>query len=145
MLRHPLRRDDGFTLVELLVVVLIIGVLAAIGLAVMLNQREKAQDSVAKSAASTAGKAMLVYGSEHGDFSGAAPADLLRIERSLTNATGLDVDSTASTFTVTVESVADPGASFSVERRATGELVRTCALPGTGACQADADALGNRW
>jgi len=145
MLWPRLRRADGFTLVELLVVVLIIGVLAAIGLAVMLNQREKAQDSVAKSAASTAGKAMLVYASEHGDFGGAVPADLVKIERSLTNAAGLDVDSNANAFTVTVESAADPGASFSVERRASGELVRTCALPGTGACLAAADALGNRW
>jgi type IV pilus assembly protein PilA len=145
MLRSQFRRADGFTLVEMLVVVLIIGVLAALGLAAFLNQRSKAQDTHAKTAATTAAKAMLVYGQDEGDFDGATPAALQRIEPSLAKARGLDVDARPRTFTVTVDSSAAPGAAFSVERRESGELVRTCALPGTGACQADADALGNRW
>ena len=45
------RAENGFTMVEVLMVLLIMGILAAIAIPVFFNQREKAQDSDAKSVA----------------------------------------------------------------------------------------------
>ena len=66
----PARSDEkGFTLIELLVVILIIGILAAIALPAFLNQRGKAQDTEAKSAARTAQTAMETLYTDEQDYS----------------------------------------------------------------------------
>jgi len=143
-IRRRLAAADGFTLVELLVVVMIIGILAAIGMGAYLNQRSKAQDSQAKTSAVTAAKAMMVWNSVHGDFAGATPADLVRIEPALGQARGLDVSSTPTAFTVSVDSESRDDAAFSLEQTDTGQI-RDCTLPGRGSCGDDPDDLGNRW
>lgn len=53
--------DSGFTLVELLVVLITIGVLASIATPVFLAQRSKAHDSATKSDVSNLGKEIATY------------------------------------------------------------------------------------
>lgn len=63
--------QKGFTLVELLVVVLIIGILAAIAIPFFLNQRESAWVGQVESDIKNAVTAAETYGSaNNGDFSG---------------------------------------------------------------------------
>ena len=67
-LRSRVQDEKGFTLIELLVVILIIGILAAIALPAFLNQRGKAQDSEAKSAARTAQTAMETFYTDNQNY-----------------------------------------------------------------------------
>lgn len=65
------KTESGFTLIEILVVILVIGILAAIAVPVFLNQRTKANDSAIVSDLKQAG--MLIEG--QGKFTGTIPSD----------------------------------------------------------------------
>lgn len=146
-IQRRLGDSSGFTLVELLVVITIIGILSSIGLASFLHQRSKAEDSAAKSAVSTAAKAMLTWHTDHDSFTGATPPELIKVEPSLASAPGLTVVAGVATFKVSVDSLAglSGGGTFSLEQRAGGSVVRDCTNPGAGGCAATADGQGNRW
>jgi type IV pilus assembly protein PilA len=129
-LRSRSTDESGFTLVELLVVMLIIGILAAIAIPSFFAQRDKATDTDAKSAARTAQTAIETYATDNsGSYASATPADLETIEATL-DATQLTVVSTADTYTVTADS--DTGNTFSIARLANGDTSLTCTGSGGG-------------
>ena len=135
-LRKRINQEKGFTLIELLVVILIIGILAAIALPAFLGQREKAQDTEAKTAARTAATAMKTYYTDNQTYVGATVAELRKIEPSLAQGQGSTLDPatpapTADSYTVDVTS--KTGNHFKVSEAA-GVATRACTTGGKAGC-----------
>ena len=145
--------EEGFTLVELLVVMLIIGILAAIAIPAFFNQRDKAKDAGAKEMAHTAQVAMETYATDNGGtYQNVTPAKLAAIENSIQTAgTSAYLSAAASqgatfkgwTLTVTSPSTTN---TFTIARDATtGALSFTCgpvANQGTGGCPSGGNWTG---
>jgi prepilin-type N-terminal cleavage/methylation domain-containing protein len=135
--------EGGFTLVELLVVVLIIGLLAALGLSSFLSQRAKAQDAEAKQVIRTASHALVVFHMDHDTYD-ATVADLEDVESSLRSARHLVVTGTDKTYDIAVDSASGAN-TYTLARDSSGRITRGCTSPGTGGCRAGPDGDGQLW
>jgi type IV pilus assembly protein PilA len=135
-LRARTSDEKGFTLIELLVVILIIGILAAIALPAFLNQREKAQDTEAKSGARTAQTALETLYTDEQSYVNGTVAGLVAIEPALAQlSTRLTVPTaTATAYAIDVKSKGSNGIVYSIGRDATGNVTRTCLPVSKGSC-----------
>jgi type IV pilus assembly protein PilA len=135
----PVNGEAGFTLVELLAVMLIIGLLAAIAIPAFFNQRDKARDAGAKAAARTAELAIEAYSTDNeGHYTAASPADLVALEPTLAGAALAVSDEDGSgvpgakTYRVSVTSSA--GNRFWIARASSGQTTLGCDVAGREGC-----------
>jgi type IV pilus assembly protein PilA len=125
--------EEGYTLLEVLVVVLIIGVLAAIAIPSFLNQTTKATDASAKELAHSALIAAESYATDHnGSYAGLSVATLAQYDATIQtdpSAGGAYVSSvgspTGSGYAITATS-ANHVDTFTLTRL-NGTISRTCA------------------
>lgn len=139
---HPrtprLAREPGFSLVELLVVMLIIGILMAVAIPSFLNQRNKAYDATAKTNLRKAATAEEIYSTDnHGNYQTEtlSPSDtgaLSTIEPTLKSdpvVTATANGSSGYTLVVTAQGNAADVFTYSVTN---GTVSRTCSGTGGG-------------
>jgi prepilin-type N-terminal cleavage/methylation domain-containing protein len=125
---------DGFSLLELLAVLLIMGVLAAVAIPLFLSATAKAADAQAKALAGTAENTAEVLGAENdGKYELVTVGELVAREPTIPSAPGKGgaylSKATAGTSEYSVTAKATNGDELTITRDANGTIARTCVSP----------------
>jgi type IV pilus assembly protein PilA len=134
--------QEGFTLIELLVVILIIGILAAIALPAFLGQRQKGQDSAAKSDARNLSSHMESCFTQFETYANCDTSGDVTNSGIPSGAGTANVITPNGTVGYTIVSTSKSTHVFTLTKAAAG-VTRTCTPPGEGGC-GNADG-NNRW
>ena len=137
------RDESGFTLVELLVVMLIIGLLAAIAIPSFFNQRDKARDADAKMLVRTAQTALETYAIDNnGNYAGVTVDALQAIEPVLEDVpdSNLRVRAFEDSDRYRLRITSATGNQFSIIRNEEGGSRYRCTTEGVGGCP-----VGGSW
>lgn len=124
------RGERGFSLIELLVVMLIIGVLAAIAIPLFATQKSKATDAQAKELVRSAETAMETCATDNsGKYGECSRARLEEVEPSLKTDAAREaslesVSPLEHSYTIVAKSTT--GDTFTVKRTAEGTIERSC-------------------
>jgi prepilin-type N-terminal cleavage/methylation domain-containing protein len=162
MMRHRLKRlgdERGFTLIELIVVMILIAILAAIALAVFLRQADKGLDTKAKSDVTNVARLVQACNAGRQDTEDFRDCDTkaeigetnIPIDPTAATAPGSDCDdddpgSVASEQTrvavagkdcFVVVGLSKSGNKFWFVKHDNGDVVRKCTTPGVTGCGTD--------
>ena len=125
----------GFSLIELLVVILIIGILAAIALPAFLGQREKGQDSSAKSAARNLVSGMESFYATNQTYAGANGDNDIKQSGVWGTGNGQASVTASDATSYTIVGNSASGNKFTITKSG-ATVTRTCTSTGSGACPA---------
>jgi type IV pilus assembly protein PilA len=129
--------QGGFSLIELLVVILIIGVLAAIALPMFIGQRGKGQDSSAKSAARNLVSSVESFYATNKTYVGAESDDDVTKSGVYGTDEGEATITASDSESYTIVGKSASGNEFTIEKDSSGDPVtRTCTAKDDGGCPA---------
>lgn len=142
-IRERTHAEKGFTLIELMAILLILGILAAIALPNFIGQKEKGEDVTAKADARNVVAAVESCQTDTQSYSECDTLAELAAAGSNPNVALTDevgrragaVSISATEKTYTISGYSRGGNRFVVEKTSAGEMARACTTGGTGGCK----------
>ena len=134
-----IKSKKGFTLIELMVVVAVIGVLVLLGLRTYIPQKERAANSIAKANASTVQTMLVGYMGSHDILVVSAAADITVALNGVVAETGTPLESMVNPYSATAGVYhIDTAGAADFDAAAVGHQGKVSIL-----CKADNDLLVN--